>query len=70
MGGPKKKIFNEYAQETATWWSNRCESKDPSDIVECEACGKQATHLLEHLAEAKAKGKCGKKLPTSLPKFG
>ncbi|KAG8173306.1 hypothetical protein JTE90_014031 [Oedothorax gibbosus] len=65
-----KKIFNEQVQELATWWSNRCESKDPSDIVECDAAGKASTHLLELFTEAKAKGKCGKKLPTSLPKFG
>ncbi|KAG8177767.1 hypothetical protein JTE90_010345 [Oedothorax gibbosus] len=64
-----KNIFTEYVQELATWWSNWCESKDPSDIVECDACGEGSTHLIQLLTEAKAQGKCGKTVPTSLPKM-
>ncbi|KAG8173914.1 hypothetical protein JTE90_007769 [Oedothorax gibbosus] len=50
-----KNIFTEYMQEWATWWSNWCESKDPSDIVECDAAGKASAKLLELLTEAKVK---------------
>ncbi|KAG8174520.1 hypothetical protein JTE90_027485 [Oedothorax gibbosus] len=48
-------IFSEYMQELVTWLSNWCESKDPSDIVECDAAGKASVQLLELLTEAKVK---------------
>ncbi|KAG8174860.1 hypothetical protein JTE90_006149 [Oedothorax gibbosus] len=64
-----KNIFREVMQIMASWWSNWCESKDPSDRIECDACAKGAPHLLQLLTEVKAQGKCGKTVPTSLPKM-
>ncbi|KAG8174453.1 hypothetical protein JTE90_014284 [Oedothorax gibbosus] len=51
----QKNIFTEFIHEFVTWWSNWCESKDPSDLVECDAAGKASAQLLELLTEAKVK---------------
>ncbi|KAG8172805.1 hypothetical protein JTE90_019971 [Oedothorax gibbosus] len=40
-----KNIFREVMQHLASWWSNWCETNDPSDKIECDACAKGAVSI-------------------------